>query len=69
MCLLTLLRNLAQVISLCMVLLALCVLRKKKRQLNCALISFIPYPVFPVFHQVMKEEWSSQTIAASCCSV
>lgn len=32
-------------------------------------ISFIQYPVFPVFHQVMKEEWSSQTIAASCCSV
>lgn len=25
--------------------------------------------VFPVFEQVMKEEWSSQTIAGSYCSV
>lgn len=24
---------------------------------------------FLFFHQVMKEEWSSQTIAASCCNV
>lgn len=33
---------------------------------HCWLIN---YPVFPVFRQVMKEEWSSRTIAASCCSV
>lgn len=39
--------------------------------LMCTVASFSSSPIlfFLFFHQVMKEEWSSQTIAASCCSV